>query len=626
MRRSIFSLLFILSFLGLQAQTGIDVPGMSSCDILVNQFMNTYDIPGLSFALSKNGKMVYMRSFGHADLARTEETQPHHMFRIASVSKPITSIAVNKLIEDGLLNYNDKVFGTDGILANHPELSLANVSDNRIFDITVRNLLEHTGGWDRSVDCTPSPSPPYSYDPNNCDPISFPLYVSNSLGTSNPVSEGSLIRFLMEYGVDFTPGTQFAYSNIGYLALGLVIEEISGKPYEQYVKDRLLTPIGIHDMYIGKNLLVDKREREAEYQGNGFNNLSIYGDGSLVPWEYGGWNLEAMDAHGGWIASARDLVRLLVAVDGFTSKPDIINALSRTNMTTPGQHAPNYAQGWSVNSAGNWWHTGALDGTASIWARTSGGYTWAIILNKRIIDSNSNNFWAALDGLPWNCISQTSSFPTHDLLEVPDENGKDMFFSGDGSNSLTVSWTPGDGDKRILLVKEGSAVSEFPLDGVDYGMNTSFGQGDDLGNGNFVAYDGDGNSVNITGLDPSKTYHFKLYEYNKNAATGNHSLYQLFEPPTEEATTATSTNLLDLIQQGIRFYPNPTQAKLKIEMEDPRSANLVELYDLQGHLLKRMKLTSSYEEFSLEELSPQLYVLRFKKDDAFIGHAKLYKF
>lgn len=607
------------------SQTGIPVPGMSSCDILVNQFMNTYDIPSATFAMSKNGKLVYMRSFGHADLAKTEETQPYHMFRIASISKPITSIAVNKLIEDGLLNYSDKVFGPNGILANNAEISAASVSDNRVFDITVQQLLEHTGGWDRGVDCITGAASPYGWDPNHCDPIGFPLHVSSSLGTANPVSETSLIRFLMEKGLNFTPGTAYSYSNIGYLALGLVIEEVSGKSYEQYVKDRLLTPIGAHDMYIGKNMLADKREREGEYEGNGYNSLDIYGNNTSVPWEYGGWNLEAMDAHGGWIASARDLVRLLVAVDGFQSKPDLINALSISNMTTPSAHNNFYAQGWSVNSAGNWWHTGALDGTASIWARTMNGYTWAIILNKRIIDANANNFWAALDGLPWNCISQTSSFPNHDLLKSPLQNGNNMVFSGDGNTSLTVSWTPGDGENRVLLVKEGSAVSKYPLDGTDYTANASFGQGDDLGDGNYVAYNGNGSSITITNLDPSKTYHFRLFDYNQNSETGDHALYQLFDPPTEEATTSTSTGIEDLEALGIRFYPNPARGQIFIELEDNYRADEAELRNMQGQLLRSFSLNSSRNVLSLDGLPPQLYLLSIKKGQAFVGIAKVLK-
>ena len=64
--------------------------------------------------------------------------------------------------------------------------------------------------------------------------------------------------------------------------------------------------------------------------------------------------MNAMDGHGGWIASARDMVRLLVAVDGFPTKPDILSPATITSMVTPSTNNANYAKGWSVNSLNNW--------------------------------------------------------------------------------------------------------------------------------------------------------------------------------------------------------------------------------------------------------------------------------
>ena len=88
-------------------------------------------------------------------------------------------------------------------------------------------------------------------------------------GTSNPVSKFAHIKFLLEKGLDFAPGTGYNYSNIGFLILGCVIEQLSGMPYETYVQNNILAPLGIFDMHIGKNLLSEKQEREGEYVGNG---------------------------------------------------------------------------------------------------------------------------------------------------------------------------------------------------------------------------------------------------------------------------------------------------------------------------------------------------------------------
>ena len=96
------------------AQTGIPAGSMGQCDMQMQAFMSKYQIPGATLAIAKNGRLVYMRAFGTADQAGTEATQPYHTFRIASISKPITSVAIMKLIENGSLSLSDKPFGPDG--------------------------------------------------------------------------------------------------------------------------------------------------------------------------------------------------------------------------------------------------------------------------------------------------------------------------------------------------------------------------------------------------------------------------------------------------------------------------------------------------------------------------------
>ncbi|MFK7970469.1 MAG: serine hydrolase domain-containing protein, partial [Bacteroidia bacterium] len=517
------------------SQQGIEVPGMTSCDNAISQFLSTYSIPSATMALGKDGQLVYSRAFGKADLAEQVPTQPYHMFRVASISKPITAIAIMKLAESGAIKLSDNVFGPEGILKNNAYFDSVNATDTRLNTITVQHLLEHTGGWDRDVDCIQGANPPYTWTINHCDPIGFPRYVTQSLNEPNPVSRRALVKFLMLKGLAFEPGTQYAYSNIGYLTLGLVIEEITGQSYESYVKEFVLDPIGACDMYIGKNMRADKREREGEYKGNGFRAPSIYGGALTLPWEYGGWNLEAMDAHGGWIATARDLVRVLCAIDNFSTRPDILTRTSINTMTTASSTNANYAKGWSVNQFNNWWHTGALDGTASIMVRSNNGYTWALILNHRIIDNRSNDFWTDMDGLPWSCIQSTTQWPAHDLFEVPSTNADTISFANGTTTSFDVNWVRGNGEKCIVVASTGSPVDVFPLDGVDYNADADFGSGDDLGGDQYVVYNGAGNSVNVKSLNASETYHFRVFEYNQNSKTGNHALYQLCASPQANA-------------------------------------------------------------------------------------------
>lgn len=526
MKYILYTLLFSFAFTA-GAQTGIPVPQMTAADNLVKSFMNTYNVPGLTIALAKDGKIVYMRGFGYENLTKTIPVQPNSLFRIASCSKQITAIAIMKLMQEGKLTMASKVFGPGGLLEHAPVISTATITDTRIYDITVQELLEHTGGWNRDVNCNPSPTAPYPYFFAGCDPINNPLTVSMELGIPNPVSENYLCKYLLQKGLNFAPGTKYSYSNIGYLCLGAIIEELSGTTYEEYVRTQVLAPLGIYDMHTANNLLSEKQEREVEYFPDGYTNLSVYGTGVQVPWTYGGMNVHAMSAHGGWITTARDFVKLVSAVDGFATKPDILTPATINVMTTPSAVEANYAKGWQVNAYNNWWHTGAIPGTSSEVVRAGSGYIWFIITNSRL----TNNGFAALDGLGWNIVSNTASWPTWDLMLAPTQNASNITFSNATATSVTVNWTNGNGAKRLLLIRPDAAINSFPLDGTDYAANADYASATVLASDAKVVYNGTGNSVTVTGLDAGKSYYFRVVEYNNSTATGNNSLYLLGDNP-----------------------------------------------------------------------------------------------
>jgi CubicO group peptidase (beta-lactamase class C family) len=373
---------FLLAAPIIKAQT-------ESPEKLVGNFMNAWNIKSGSVTITKDGKEIYSKGFGFSDAEERIPTETTTRYRIASVSKCITSIAVMKLVEEKKLSLDDTVFGAGKILDQPYYLGVVN--DRRIYDITVRELLEHAGGWDRNV-----PTDGY---PHN-DPAFFPLHVTEEMGEANPVGDSTLIRFSLSRGLNFDPGTKYAYSNVGYLVLGKVIEKISGMDYEDYVQQSVFEPLSIHGIALGKNLAKNRLENEAEYNSDA-TTVSCYGSGKTVPWQYGGFNVEAMNAHGGWVASAADLTKLLTALEQ-PETSGILKKESIREMCTADGPNPNYAKGWSVNAAGNCWHTGSLDGTASFICRTADGYTWAFLFNAR--GDNSSAFWNDLDRLPWACI------------------------------------------------------------------------------------------------------------------------------------------------------------------------------------------------------------------------------
>ncbi|MDC8002941.1 serine hydrolase [Aureisphaera galaxeae] len=600
------------------AQQGIPVPGMTACDTDIQNFMSTFGIPSVTMALAKDGELKYMRSFGIANIAATEPTQPYHIFRIASVSKPITSIGIMKMIEDGLISLDDTVFGSGGILENHWYFSNSTIIDTDVYNITVQMLLEHSAGWDRNVNCFPDPTSPYPWFFGGCDPIIAPLHITESQGEINPVKEEFLINYLLEKSLNFTPGTQYAYSNMGYLVLSEIIEEVSGQSYEAWMQQEIFEPLGIYDMHIGENLLADKREREGEYLGNGFTTLDLYGSGNVVPWEYGGFALDAMDGHGGWTATARDLVRLLVAVDGFATKPDILSPSTISSMTMPSANNAGYAKGWQVNGANNWWHSGAVDGTASFWVRSNSGYTWAIVLNERVVDGNANAFWTALDAMGWNCIAGTTNFPDHDLMDSPTVNASALTAVGDQVSEMNLSWANGNGTARIAVMKDITNNTDpfnflaYPLDGTDYNANAQFGSGDNLGDGTYVVYNGTGNTVNVTGLDPTKQYAIRVYELTKNANNGNNALYLLGNPADVEATLSLNEAALS---NKVTVFPTITSGEVNVQVEVSVDLDY-RLFDLQGRSLKEGMLQTGANTLTVSELNAGVYVLAISRGDA----------
>jgi CubicO group peptidase (beta-lactamase class C family) len=375
------------------AQNASGLSGAEKADRAVQTFMNKWEITQGAVAVTRNGKLIYNRGFGVPE---------NTMFRIASISKPITATAIMKLIGENELSLDEKVFGKNALI-QHPYY-LNEIKDKRIFDITVRQLLEHTAGWDRNVGVDGF---------NHNDPPFFPLHVAEVLGEPLPLADSSFIRFLLRKGLDFTPGKHFAYSNVGYLILGKIIESVSGTSYSSYVEKNIFNPLSITDILPGKTLAGNKYLREADYESP-YEGPSCFGDGKILPDQYGGYNIETMGAHGGWIATASDLSKFLLGTDGAASYPDVLPRQLIDTMSEKSSVCDWYGKGWCVNSSGNRWHTGSLEGTASFACITPDGFTFTFLFNSR--GDNGKEFWEALDHLPWVCLENLRQLPDMELF------------------------------------------------------------------------------------------------------------------------------------------------------------------------------------------------------------------
>jgi len=362
----------------------------------VNSFLRNWSIAGASVAIARDGKLIYSRGFGYADTASGTETQPYHKFRVASISKLITAVAIMKLREEGHLSLNDKVFGPDGIL-NDPYFS--EPRDKRVYGITVGHLLSHEGGWSQ----------------RHGDQMFMPVMVAEKMGVTPPADTRTIVRFALNKRLHFTPGSGRAYSNLGYSILGLVIEKISGQDYEEYCKKSVLEPLGIYDMSIAGNLPEEKIPFEVTYYEPSDVVLkpSIYGTGEMMPPSYGGNDIRALGGAGAWIATAPDLMRLLLAIDGFHSKPDILNSESIHIMTdNDNGYAP---VGWKTTIYnGTWWRTGSFPGSAGMMKRQSDGICWVVLFNSSAW--NGPEIYSYMNNMMHRVISQIKEWPEYDLF------------------------------------------------------------------------------------------------------------------------------------------------------------------------------------------------------------------
>lgn len=362
----------------------------------VRSFMRKWSINGVSISVANNGKLIYSRGFGLADTTLHTEVQPYSRFRIASISKLVTAIAIMKLQEEGKLNYMDKVFGPDGIL-NDP--FYLNLKDKRAYDITVGHLLSHRGGWSQRYG----------------DQMFMPLVVSEVMGVKPPVDTKTIVRFALDKRLHYTPGKGKAYSNLGYSILGLVIEKVSGMSYEEYCKKYILEPIGIYDMAIAGNLQSDRAPYEVCYYepSDVLLKPSIYGTGELVQPCYGGNDINALGGAGAWIATTPDLMRLLLSVDGFKSRHDILTKESIRFMT---DNSNGFAPvGWKTTVYnGTWWRTGSFPGSAGMIKRQSDGVSWVVLLNSSAW--NGPEIYSFINNMMYRVISQIKPLPEVDLF------------------------------------------------------------------------------------------------------------------------------------------------------------------------------------------------------------------
>ncbi len=316
-----------------------------SVDDLVEDWMKAHNVPALSLAFARPDELLFRRAWGEIEPGG-EAATADSLFRIASVTKPITAVAIFILIERGFLKVDDRVFGENGLLNGDFGADLP----DDLNAITVRHLLMHeSGGW-----------------PNDGR---GPTLRHPEMGQPEWL-EWVLRRRPLQYA----PGEKYVYSNVGYCLLGWIISKLTAQSYGDYVRENVLAPCKISQMRLAT------REQTA-------GEVRYYDQTGDDPYAR---NMTRLEACAGWLATPTDLVRFV------TRFPQLLKPETVKTMTAPGTLNPNIACGWSVNDKGTIWHSGGIAGSNALLVRLKSGVSWAVTIN-----TNNRDSLKSLNELMW---------------------------------------------------------------------------------------------------------------------------------------------------------------------------------------------------------------------------------
>jgi CubicO group peptidase (beta-lactamase class C family) len=314
----------------------------------MSAYMARSGAPLGSLAVVRDGRLVHESAYGLADSGGAPIVLSTR-FRVASLSKMWTASAIRVLVARGALRYDTAAYP---LLDIRPHGRI----DRRLTRVTVQQLLDHTGGWDSAL---------------SGDPMFASRAIARTLDVPTPPSMWQMAYYMFSRPLDFEPGTRSAYSNFGYGVLGLLITAVTGLSYEEAVKRLVLRPLGISAMSLGRSLTRNWDEPDYTMPPGSAKVWSAFDPPSWVDFPYGGFALEPMAAHGGWIATARDLARYAAALDERAGHA-VPRPESRPVPTMPGHRY------W-------YFQTGSLPGTYSIIRRDWDGahFTAACALFNR---------------------------------------------------------------------------------------------------------------------------------------------------------------------------------------------------------------------------------------------------
>lgn len=287
-------------------------------EILHSQY--SADGPGYALLVAQHGETIYKEAYGMADMELDTPLQTDNVFRIASLTKQFTAVAILQLVEQGALDLQDDI--TDYLPA-YPRTG-----------ITIEHLLTHTSGIP--------------------DFTKLPTFTAEVARQSITVPQQ--IDMFKDEPLGFEPGSGYMYSNSGYTLLGRIIEEVSGLSYDAYLERHLFTPLGLTGTYYGQNAsIIPGRADGYSRPGEDYINAAYVND--TLPYS-GGALLSTID----------DLYAWHKALVGNTIIGEVLLEQARSPYTLSGGEESGYGYGWQIgvlNDQPVIYHSGAINGFLS---------------------------------------------------------------------------------------------------------------------------------------------------------------------------------------------------------------------------------------------------------------------
>ena len=338
-----------------------DTSVLAGLDKEIRTYMQEWNLKGASLCIMRHDSLLYAKGYGVAD--KDVPMSPRTLLRVASVSKLITAAGIMLLQECGMLSLDDCVFAPGGALEAYSDV----IRDPRLYDVTIRHLLMHEAGFTARAG----------------DPMFSTRSLMKLYKWQKPPDSETLVRAILKRDLYFDPGTASEYSNFGYLLLSLVIEHVTGEPYEDWMRENVLKAANCTDMHLAYNYYKDKYPNETRYylQSNDKPVERYDNSGVMVPRCYGGNDIRALKGAGAWVTSVPELARLVASIDGRDEVPDILSRESIEAMTFT-TDSVTYGLGWNdISEEGVWTRTGTFSGTSALIKNYPDGECWIMVTN-----------------------------------------------------------------------------------------------------------------------------------------------------------------------------------------------------------------------------------------------------